>query len=85
MEALRIFSSAELAPTRRLRKQIGDAIETAGHRVLLQQWGFANSNFMERMHAALSSGARVIALLSNEYLTSEHCAAEWLNTIAADR
>jgi hypothetical protein len=31
---------------------------------------------MERMHAALSSGARVIALLSNEYLASKHCEAE---------
>jgi hypothetical protein len=41
---------------------------------VLQQWDFANRNFMERMHAALASGARVIALLSNEYLASPHCA-----------
>src|SRR5262249_29765959 len=39
---------------------------------------------MERMHAALSSGARVIALLSNEYLASKHCEAEWQNAIATD-
>ena len=39
---------------------------------------------MERMHAALESGARVIALLSNDYLASDHCAAEWLNAIARD-
>ncbi len=39
---------------------------------------------MERMHASLESGARVIALLSNEYLASDHCAAEWLNVIAHD-
>ena len=30
------------------------------------------------------SGARVIALLSNEYLASDHCAAEWLNALAGD-
>jgi hypothetical protein len=63
---------------------IGHIIENDGHRVVLQQWDFANRNFMERMHAALSSGARVIALLSNEYLASKHCEAEWQNAIAAD-
>lgn len=63
---------------------IGRILEGAGHAVVLQQWDFANRNFMERMHAALSSGARVIALLSNAYLTSEHCEAEWLNAIADD-
>jgi hypothetical protein len=63
---------------------IGHILENAGHKVVLQQWDFANRNFMERMHAALLSGARVISLLSNEYLASKHCEAEWLNAIAAD-
>ena len=31
--------------------------------MILQQWDFANHNFMERMHTALESCARVIALL----------------------
>ena len=64
--------------------EIGRILEDAGHTVVLQQWDFANRNFMERMHAALESGARVIALLSNEYLASDHCAAEWQNAIAHD-
>lgn len=64
--------------------EIGRILEDAGNRVELQQWDFANRNFMERMHTALESGARVIALLSSEYLASHHCAAEWLNTIAND-
>ncbi len=64
--------------------EIGRILEDAGHEVELQQWDFANRNFMERMHASLESGARVIALLSNEYLASDHCAAEWLNAIADD-
>src|SRR5262249_43097609 len=51
---------------------------------VLQQGDLANRNFMERMHAALSSGARVIALLSNEYLASKHCEAEWQNAIATN-
>jgi len=63
---------------------IGRILEDAGHTVVLQQWDFANRNFMERMHSALATGARVIALLSNEYLNSDHCAAEWQNTIAHD-
>jgi hypothetical protein len=63
---------------------IGKILEDAGHRVILQQWDFANANFMERMHAALESGARVIALLSPAYLKSEHCMAEALNAIAGD-
>lgn len=37
---------------------------------------------MDCMHAALTSGARTIALLSPDYLTRDHCAAEWQNTIA---
>jgi hypothetical protein len=53
--------------------RIGHILENAGHRVILQQWDFANRNFMERVRAALSSGARVIALLSSEYLASPHC------------
>ena len=57
--------------------EVGRVLEDAGHTVVLQQWDFANRNFMERMHAALESGARVVALLSNEYLASDHCAAEW--------
>jgi TIR domain len=64
--------------------EIGRILEDAGHTVVLQQWDFANRNFMERMHAALESGARVIALLSNEYQTSDHCTAEWQNAIAHD-
>ena len=39
---------------------------------------------MERMHVSLASGARVVALLSPDYLNSEHCRAEWQNAIADD-
>lgn len=67
-----------------LAAEIGRILEDDGKRVILQQWDFANRNFMERMQASLESGARVIALLSNEYLASDHCAAEWLNVIAHD-
>jgi hypothetical protein len=64
--------------------EIGRVLEDAGHRICLQQWDFANRNFMNEMHEALASGARVVALLSNEYEASDHCRAEWTNAIAAD-
>lgn len=64
--------------------QIGRTLQEAGYEVILQQWDFVNRSFMERVHAALAGGARVVALLSPEYLRSEHCQAEWQNTIAGD-
>jgi len=63
---------------------VGSILETAGYRVYLQQWDFANRNFMECMQTALDSGARVIALLSPAYFKSDHCMAEALNTIGHD-
>ena len=44
--------------------KIGQIIEVEGYRVVLQQWDFANRNFIERMDAALGSGARVVAILT---------------------
>jgi hypothetical protein len=63
---------------------IGAVLEAAGHRVLLQDWDFPNHNFIERMHTALQTCARVIALLSPTYLASDYCSAEWINRLARD-
>jgi hypothetical protein len=63
---------------------VGAILEGAGYRVSLQQWDFANHNFMERMHAALESGMRVITLLSPAYFNSDHCLAEAFNAIGHD-
>ncbi len=64
--------------------EIGRILEDADYRVILQQWDFANRSFMQQMQAALESGARVVALLSPDYMKSEHCEAEWQATIAHD-
>ncbi len=64
--------------------KIGQILEKAGHRVYLQQWDFANRNFMERMDAALASGARVIAVLTPDYLDTDYCAAEWMHALHGD-
>jgi tetratricopeptide (TPR) repeat protein len=63
---------------------IGAILQDAGYSVILQQWDFGNRNFIERVHAALAEGARVVALLSPEYLRSDQCQAEWQNAIADD-
>ncbi len=64
--------------------EIGRILEDAGYDIILQQWDFGNRNFMERMHTALADGSRVVALLSPEYLCSDHCQAEWQNALAGD-
>ena len=64
--------------------EVGRTLEASGYSVILQQWDFANQNFMAKMHEAIAGGARVLALLSPEYLASEHCSAEWQNSIAGD-
>ena len=64
--------------------KVGQIIEAQGHRVVLQQWDFANRNFMERMDAALASGARVVAILTPQYLTTDYCAVEWMHALDGD-
>ena len=64
--------------------KVGLILEDAGHIVVLQQWDFANRNFMERMDTALASGARVIAILTPQYLASDYCQAEWMHALHRD-
>ncbi len=64
--------------------KVGQILEAAGHRVVLQQWDFANRNFMAEMDAALASGARVISILTPQYLMTDYCAAEWMHVLAHD-
>ena len=63
---------------------IGKILEDAGYRVILQDWDFADKNFMDRMNDALNRAGRVIVLLSPEYLASPYCTAEWVNAMAGD-
>ena len=63
---------------------IGKILEDAGYRVILQDWDFADKNFMDRMNDALIRAGRVIVLLSPEYLASPYCTAEWVNAMAGD-
>jgi tetratricopeptide (TPR) repeat protein len=63
---------------------VADALIAADYRVLIQDKDFANRNFMDMMDAGLASGARVIAMISEDYFRSDHCRAEWEHPFADD-
>jgi tetratricopeptide (TPR) repeat protein len=78
------FFLSRAGPDREIAEAIAHILEAAGRTVILEDWDFKNRAFMERMHTALCSGARTIALLSPDYLARDHCTAEWQNTISDD-
>jgi len=63
---------------------VGAVLEQAGYRVVIQDRDFANKNFLDQMEAALASGARVIALLTPDYLATDYCTAEWMHPLYSD-
>ncbi len=52
---------------------VGQTLRDAGYTVIV-----------EGTHSALAEGARVVALLSPDYLRSDRCQSEWQNAIADD-
>lgn len=64
---------------------IARQLERMGHQVLIQARDFAaGGNFVADMHAGLSQADHVIAVLSEDYLTSQYCLAEWTAAFARD-
>ena len=60
-------------------------LEDAEYSVVIQAWDFgAGSDFVAEMDKAAKQAARTIAVLSDHYLASEFCAAEWHATFADD-
>ncbi len=55
---------------------LGKLIKAQGKTYVLQDEHFGHQNFMGAMDRALKSGARVVGLLSQAYLESDHCLAE---------
>ena len=62
----------------------GEILEAAGFPVVLQQWDFGSGSFIEHMHAGLVNDSVVLAVLSQSYLASPYCAAEWQAALAPD-
>lgn len=67
-----------------IANEVRDILVKAGKSVVLQDFDFKNRNFMQMMDASLASGARIIALLSQDYLNSDRCAAEWYHPLCDD-
>ncbi len=60
-------------------------LEEAGYSVIIQAWDFRpGGNFVLDMQRAVENGARVIAVLSPDYLTSKYTAPEWAAAFALD-
>lgn len=60
-------------------------LEATGYATVIQAWDFgAGSDFVEEMNQAAIKAARTIAVLSNNYLKSEFCKAEWHAAFADD-
>lgn len=64
--------------------QIAGILRDAGYEIILQDLTFGHQGFMSRMHDALESDARVVALLSPDYLKSDNCMAECQGAITGD-
>jgi hypothetical protein len=79
-----IFFISRAGADSEIAAEIGGILKAAGYDVILQQWDFLNRSFIQKMHDALREADHVIALLSPDYMKSDHCAAEWQNAIAAD-
>lgn len=60
-------------------------LEAAGYTVRIQEWHFkSGGSFSADMHHALEQSARVIGVLSPDYLASDYCKAEFLAAVAQD-
>ncbi|MBT9372547.1 toll/interleukin-1 receptor domain-containing protein [Rhizobium sp. CSW-27] len=59
-------------------REINGYLEDAGYSTIVQFKDFpVGSNFVIEMQDGLERGARAIALLSPDYVASDHCRAEW--------
>ncbi|MDR0312497.1 MAG: toll/interleukin-1 receptor domain-containing protein [Treponema sp.] len=61
-------------------------LEDAGYKTIIQAWDFnIGDNFVDKMDAALKNSERFLAVLSEKYLNSPYCRAEWVAAFAKDR
>lgn len=70
---------------RELAIWIAARLKANGYIPILQDAHFKHADFMLAMEATLASGVRVLALLSREYLASQHCMKEALTALDDQR
>src|SRR5215472_2464257 len=60
-------------------------LEAGGYHVVVQAWDFAAGNdWVHEMQDAMSTAERIVAVLSPDYLRSDHGEAEWRDFYAKD-
>lgn len=70
---------------RQWAKWIASVLEKKGYFTTMQAWDFRpGDNFVLEMHKALVQSERFIAVLSEDYLTSMYCQAEWAAAFTKD-
>ena len=74
--AIFVSRSGAVDRHRKLAKWIGARLEARGYIVILQDAHFKHADFVLAMDRALASGARVLALVSQEYQRSQYCMKE---------
>jgi hypothetical protein len=63
---------------------IGQLIAAQGRTYIDQREHFGHEDFMNAMHRAFLSGARVVALYSQSYLDSKYCVREATEALKGD-
>jgi len=64
---------------------IAEVLESNGCKTIIQAWDFkTGGNFINDMHEAIKKCKKVVIVLSNHYLKSDYCQAEWQNIFISD-
>lgn len=62
---------------------VAEILENNGFKVTIQAWDFkAGDNFVSKINEALLDCKKLIVILSNSYLKSKWCEAEWTSKLA---
>ncbi len=69
---------------RKFAAKINEILQQAGYTTILQDDDFGYRDFIDAMHEALVSDARVIALYSPDYFNSDYCRAEANGALKGD-
>ncbi len=65
-------------------KFVNETLKNKGYQTKIQYEDFGKKDFVNEIHEALSSQARVIALYSQNYFASEYCLKEALTALTGD-
>jgi hypothetical protein len=66
-------------------REVNDLVEDAGFTTVVQFRDFKNSNFISEMNKGLARSKRIISVLTENYVKSDACEAEWNYFFNKDR